>query len=111
MLSQFLRLGFSGYKRIIGSCQIVATHLAEKIEALEFFEIKSVLLCSPLLVPIEDVRQIESGSHAMDDCVSSVLAHYFAAYVPRQEPSYGFKSLVLKYNTKRPERVTCTAHP
>ena len=46
MLSQFLRLGFSGYKRIIGSCQIVATHLAEKIEALEFFEIKSVQSCA-----------------------------------------------------------------
>ena len=39
---QFLRLGFSGYKRIINSCAIVARHTADKIEALGSFDVVSV---------------------------------------------------------------------
>jgi len=38
---QFLRLGFSGYRRIIHSCATVAEHLAEKIEATGSFDIAS----------------------------------------------------------------------
>ena len=41
---QFLRLGFSGYKRIINSCAVVAEHTAEKIEALGSFDVVSVRL-------------------------------------------------------------------
>ena len=41
---QFLRLGFSGYKRIISSCTVVAMHTAEKIEALGAFDVVSVRL-------------------------------------------------------------------
>ena len=44
---QFLRLGFSGYKRIINSCTVVAMHIAEKIEALGTFDVVSVRLSSP----------------------------------------------------------------
>ena len=41
---QFLRLGFSGYKRIISSCAIVARQTADKIEALGSFDVLSVRL-------------------------------------------------------------------
>ena len=44
---QFLRLGFSGYKRIISSCTVVAMHTAEKIEALGAFSVVSVCLPTP----------------------------------------------------------------
>ena len=39
---QFLRLGFSGYQRVIKSCAVVARHTADKIEALGSFDVVSV---------------------------------------------------------------------